>query len=92
MSIRELTLEELIAKQQENKASKLARNAENIAKISGRIASAPSEAEKRRLEDLLKAHQAHTATLEAIDPVAVATERFEKNKTREEAKIDVKPE
>jgi hypothetical protein len=78
MPAKEFTLEELIAKQQEAKAKKIANNAENIAKIEGRIAVAPSDAEKRRLEDLLKIHQDHKIEVEAIDPVAVATERFNK--------------
>lgn len=79
MPIKDLTLEELIAKQQENKAKKLAQNAENIAKISARAAAA-SGAEKARLEALLVVHQAHKAEVEASDPVAIATERFNKLK------------
>jgi len=77
MPAKELTLEELIAKQQEAKAKKIANNAENIAKIEGRIAVAQG-AEKTRLEDLLKIHQDHKIEVEAIDPIAVATERFNK--------------
>jgi len=77
MPAKEFTLEELIAKQQEAKAKKIANNAENIAKIEGRIAVAQG-AEKTRLEDLLKIHQDHKIEVEAIDPVAVATERFNK--------------
>ena len=79
MPIKDLTLEELIAKQQENKAKKLAQNAENIAKISGRAAAAQG-AEKARLEALLGVHEAHKAGVEASDPVAIATERFNKLK------------
>ena len=78
MPAKEFTLEELIAKQQENKAKQLARNAENIAKITERIAVAPSDAEKRRLQDLLTVHQNNKVEIEAIDPVAIATERFNK--------------
>ena len=77
MPAKEFTLEELIAKQQEAKAKKIANNAENIAKIEGRIAVAQG-AEKTRLEDLLKIHQDHKIEVEAIDPIAVATERFNK--------------
>lgn len=86
-----VTLEDLIAKQQEIKASKLARNAENIAKIQQRAAAA-SGAEKVRLEDLVKLHQSYTAEVEAIDPVAIANEKFSKIQERlprEEAKIVV---
>ena len=76
---KEITLEELIVKQQEAKAEKLSRNAENIAKLQQRVISA-SGAEKARLEDLVKLHQSQTAEIEASDPVAIATERFNKLK------------
>jgi hypothetical protein len=77
MPIKEFTLEELIAKQEENKAARLARNAENIVKITERAAAA-QDAEKARLESLLQIHNDHKAILEAIDPSVVATERFNK--------------
>jgi len=77
MPVKEFTLEELIAKQQEAKAKKLANNTDNIAKITGRAAIAQG-AEKARLVSLLKTHEDYKAELEAIDPVAIATERFNK--------------
>jgi hypothetical protein len=80
MPAKEFTLEELIAKQQEAKAKKIANNAENIAKITARAAAAQG-AEKARLVSLLKVHQDHKIEVEAIDPVAVATERFNKLKS-----------
>jgi len=80
MPIKEFTLEELIAKQQEAKAKKIANNAENIAKITARAAAAQG-AEKARLVSLLKVHQDHKIEVEAIDPVAVATEKFNKLKS-----------
>jgi len=80
MPAKEFTLEELIAKQQEAKAKKIANNAENIAKITARAAAAQG-AEKARLVSLLKLHQDHKIEVEAIDPVAVATERFNKLKS-----------
>lgn len=76
----EITLEDIIAKQQDNKASRLAKNTENIAKIQERAAAASGE-EKARLVSLLKSHQAYTAEIEAIDPVTIATERFNKLKS-----------
>jgi F0F1-type ATP synthase alpha subunit len=79
MPVKEITLEELIAKQQEHKAKQAAMNAENIAKIIERAAAA-SGAEKVRLENLVKLHENHKLVVEAIDPVAVATERFNKIK------------
>ena len=80
MPVKEFTLEELIAKQQEAKAKKIANNAENIAKIEGRIAVARG-AEKARLVNLLKVHQNHKVEVESSDPVAIATERFNKLKS-----------
>ena len=77
MPVKEFTLEELIAKQQEAKVKKIANNAENIAKIEGRIAVAQG-AEKARLVSLLKLHQDHKVEVESSDPVAIATERFNK--------------
>lgn len=77
MPVKEFTLEELISKQQENKAERIARNLENIAKITERAAAAEG-AEKARLEALLEVHKAHKIEVEAIDPVAVANERFSK--------------
>jgi regulator of extracellular matrix RemA (YlzA/DUF370 family) len=77
MPAKEFTLEELIVKQQENKANRLAQNAENIVKITER-ASAAEGAEKARLEGLLQIHNNHKVILEAIDPLVVATERFNK--------------
>ena len=77
MPAKEFTLEELIAKQQENKARQLARNAENIAKVTERAAAAEG-AEKARLVSLIKIHQDNKLEIEAIDPVAIATERFNK--------------
>jgi len=77
MPAKEFTLEELIAKQQEAKAKKIANNAENIAKITARAAAAQG-AEKARLVSLLKLHQDHKVEVESSDPVAIATERFNK--------------
>ena len=81
MPVKEFTLEELIVKQQEAKVSKLAKNAENIAKIAQRVNVAQG-AEKVRLSALLELHKGHTSEVEAIDPVAVATERFNKLEER----------
>jgi hypothetical protein len=77
MPTKEFTLQELIVKQQETKASKLANNAENISKIQQRANDATGT-EKVRLISLLKLHQDYASELEAIDPIAVATERFNK--------------
>ena len=77
MPAKEITLEELIAKQEKAKADRLAMNAENIVKITERAATA-SGAEKARLVSLVKLHEDHKLIIEAIDPVAVATERFNK--------------
>jgi hypothetical protein len=82
MPVKEITLEELIAKQEESKAKKIAMNAENIAKITERAASAASNAEKARLVSLLKLHQDHKVEVESSDPVAIATERFNKLEER----------
>ena len=79
MPTKELTLEELIAKQEASKIARLATNTENIAKITERAAAA-SGAEKARLVSLVKLHEDHKLVIEAIDPVAVATERFNKVK------------
>ena len=75
------TLEELIAKQQEAKANKLVKNAENIAKITQRAATAQG-AEEVRLLALLDLHKSHTNEVELIDAVAVATEGFNKIEER----------
>lgn len=74
---KEFTLEELIAKQEESKARKIAMNAENIAKITERAAAA-SGAEKARLVSLVKLHEDHKIKIEAMDSVVIATERFNK--------------
>ena len=81
MPVKEFTLEELIVKQQESKADRLAKNAENIVKITERTAVAEG-AEKTRLEGLLQIHNNHKVILEAIDPVVIATERFNKQEER----------
>jgi hypothetical protein len=73
----DLTLEQLIAKQQENKAERIAKNLENIAKITERVAVAEG-AEKVRLQGLLEIHNAHKIEVEGIDPVTIATARFNK--------------
>lgn len=77
MPVKELTLEELIAKQEKNKAHRIDKNAENIAKITERAAAAQG-AEKARLLSLLEAHKAHKIEIEASDAVAIATEKFNK--------------
>jgi len=84
MPAKEFTLEELIANQKQLKADKISKNLENIAKMSERAAAAAEGAEKDRLEGLVKLHQDYKVELEALDPIAIATERFNKLK-------DIKP-
>ena len=86
MSTKEIILEDFIANEEKHKAKQIALNAENITKITERIKTVSGK-EKSRLEDLLKNHQAYTSNLEAMDPVALATEKFSKIKPKKEDKI-----
>ena len=83
MPVKEFTLEELIAKQQDAKAERIAKNLQNIAKITERIDAAEG-AEKVRLQGLLEIHNAHKIEVEGIDPVAIATARFNKLQERKD--------
>lgn len=75
------TLEETIARQEELKAEKLSKNAENIIKIQKRIEEAEGS-EKERLSLLLEEHKANRLEMEKIDAVGIATERFNRMKNR----------
>lgn len=77
MPIKDPTLEKYVAAEQEVHNKNVARNTENISKISKRISEAEG-AEKQRLEAILIIHNTYKAQLEAVDVVAIATEKFNK--------------
>jgi hypothetical protein len=74
---KEMTLEELIAKETEMLEKNKQTTNSHIEKLTARHADAEGD-EKSRLQSLIELHQNHLSILQSTDPVVSATEKFEK--------------
>lgn len=88
---KDLTLEEVLKKEQDLLNKNKESNEANIAKMEGRLAEAKKlgdQAEIARLQGLVDLHKEHKKTLAAIDVNKNAQEKFEKLVQRQ-AKLEV---
>jgi hypothetical protein len=86
MSIKDITLETLIAKYTENLANQKATADENIAKLTKRAEEASDLSEKSRLQELIQLQVSHKTSLNLVDPVADATKKWNSKKDLEISK------
>lgn len=77
MSDLKITLDNLVAREYQNRDRKLSQVLENISKITDRIAVSTG-AEKERLQGLLEVHNSNKVELENIDPTQIAITKFTK--------------
>lgn len=86
MSIKDITLEDLIARFTKNLADQKATSDENLAKLNKRVEEAIDEEEKKRLQELVQLQADYRVGLNLIDPVAEATKKWENKKDLEISK------
>jgi lipoate synthase len=86
MSIKDITLETLIAKYTENLADQKAASDKNLDKLNKRVEEARDLTEKKRLQELVQLQADYRLGLNLVDPIAEATKSWNSKKDLEISK------
>lgn len=86
MSIKDITLETLIAKYTENLVDQKAASDKNLDKLNKRVEEARDLTEKKRLQELVQLQADYRLSLNLVDPVTEATKSWNSKKDLEISK------